>query len=263
MRATRPIIRSLTVVAASTLSLAVPAAHADMTVRSSTATVDGGAPLAKPKAAPKKPARPVKGTKRKAKKCVTAGLIATWTGVPQSGRHAGQGVTERWAFGGDRFTVVRTTTAGDDESIWGPMIDDGTAVPFDTAGQPAPAVSSELRPVPGGFCFADASYRPAWQAQRAYARAFGAWVARIEQLRTNRAARAALPAGPIVDGHATVVVRTDRWATLDRTGVDALLDSTTGAVVQLTPIGWPDWSVRVSAWSIRSRSTSIGTPASA
>ncbi len=83
-----------------------------------------------------------------------SGLMVRWTGVPRSGEHAGQTITDTYGVGGVLAGVAHRTSAGDSLSIWAPIIDDGSAPLTDT-----PPVETETRPLKGGgACFTNPAY---------------------------------------------------------------------------------------------------------
>lgn len=219
-------------------ALAAPAAHAP----------SGHA--AKPKGAPTStssvPVIKGRGTKRLRRSRIrqeqTGGIIVRWTGVPKSGEYAGQTITDTYAFGGRLFSMAHLTTAPDFFSIWGPLYDDATTslAPVNENVEVWPTKS-------GGYCVTSGQWL---SGMTAYVNAFQRSVEQIEAWRTTADLRSALPAGPTIGGRATVNGTVALWPTLDRSGAVATLDAETGAVLRITPTGFSDFSVDLSAWSV-------------
>lgn len=179
------------------------------------------------------------------------GLLVRWTGVPRSGEHAGQTITDTYGVGGVLAGVAHRTSAGDALSIWAPIIDDGSSPLTDT-----PPVETETRPLKGGgACFTNPAYA-------ATAKDFATWAAKlrasfeaIDRWHTDPEARRTLPSGPVINGRQTVAGTVTSWLTLDRTGATVALDAATGAVLRITPIGLPDFAVDLTDWSVRPATT--------
>lgn len=205
---------------------------------------------AKPKGAPTStssvPVIKGRGTKRLRRSRIrqeqTGGIIVRWTGVPKSGEYAGQTITDTYAFGGRRFSMAHLTTAPDFFSIWGPLYDDATAslAPVGEKVEVWPTKN-------GGYCVTSGQWL---SGMTAYVNAFQRSVEQIEAWRTTAELRSALPAGPTIAGRATVNGTVALWPTLDRSGAIATLDAETGAVLRITPTGFSDFSVDLSAWSV-------------
>ena len=236
----RPRRVSAAVAASLALSLAASLAPSGAAAAGAQPGTRAAAPHAK--TSPTKKSKTRKPTARRAE---DDGLIVRWTGTPLGGSHAGKSVSESVAFGGDLFLLSHTSTI-DSESIWAPIIDDGTV------GAPAaPGGQSEILPTKDGHaCFSDPSFAPVWRAQKAYARGLQRSVEQIEALRTDAAARKRLPAGPTIPGHTTVTTTVATWETIDRSGASVAFDAATGAVLRITPTGMPDFAVDLTAWSV-------------
>lgn len=238
------------VLAASTVVVA-PAAAAQPTAHAAKAgKKKAPSKTSKTKAKNKKTKAKAK-SKSKAKRADNAGLLATWTGTPAAGTHAGKSVAEHWAFGGKLFNIARTASTNDTMSIWGPLVDDGTT----GAAVPGPGRSSDLKEVSGGYCFESAQWDAVWRAQRSYATKFRESVELIEQLRTDAAARAALPAGPEVGGLPTVTAKLDVWPTVERTPATVAFDAASGAVKRITPTLTPEYLVDITSWNVNASPT--------